>query len=189
MNIKRFVAIIAIAFAVVGATAATAAARDSHGDDRSHDHDRSNTVAAARAATDKFHSIERARHAGYDLLKDAAGISCIEEPGMGAMGIHYVKSALVGDPSEKATKPEAVIYEPDRYGRLHLVALEYVVIAADWDALHAKPPALFGHTFNFTPSPNRFGLAPFYSLHAWVWKHNPAGMFEMWNPRVHCPAA
>ena len=75
------------------------------------------------------------------------------------------------------------------YGKLHLVALEYVVIAADWDALHAKPPALFGHTFNFTPSPNRFGLPPFYSLHAWVWKHNPAGMFEMWNPRVHCPAA
>ena len=23
-------------------------------------------------------------------------------------------------------------------------------------------------------------------LHAWIWKDNPAGTFEMWNPSVHC---
>ena len=108
---------------------------------------------------------------------------------MGAMGIHYVKSALVGDPSDKATKPEAVIYEPDRYGKLHLVALEYVVIAADWDATALVAAEAVRPHVQLQPSPNRFGLPPFYSLHAWVWKHNPAGMFEMWNPRVHCPAA
>jgi hypothetical protein len=45
---------------------------------------------------------------------------------------------------------------------------------------------LFGHEFNFTDAPNRYGLPPFYSLHAWVWKDNPAGTFEMWNPGVHC---
>ena len=45
---------------------------------------------------------------------------------------------------------------------------------------------LFGHEFNFTDAPNRYGLPPFYSLHAWVWKDNPAGTFEMWNPSVHC---
>ena len=37
-----------------------------------------------------------------------------------------------------------------------------------------------------TPGPNRFGLPPFYSLHVWAFKHNPAGMFEMFNPNVHC---
>jgi hypothetical protein len=26
----------------------------------------------------------------------------------------------------------------------------------------------------------------FYSLHAWVWKRNPAGTFAMFNPRVTC---
>jgi hypothetical protein len=26
-----------------------------------------------------------------------------------------------------------------------------------------------------------------YILHAWVWKNNPAGMFEDWNPTVTCP--
>jgi hypothetical protein len=36
-------------------------------------------------------------------------------------------------------------------------------------------------------APNRFGLDAFYSLHAWMWKPNPAGTFAMWNPRVSCP--
>jgi hypothetical protein len=45
---------------------------------------------------------------------------------------------------------------------------------------------LFGHEFNFTDAPNRYGLPLFYSLHAWVWKDNPVGTFEMWNPSVHC---
>jgi hypothetical protein len=37
-----------------------------------------------------------------------------------------------------------------------------------------------------TPADNRFGLPAFYSLHVWVWKHNPKGTFEPWNPQVHC---
>ena len=79
---------------------------------------------------------------------------------------------------------------------LHLAALEYVVLKSDWDASQrspgagaletAAPPRLFGHQFDFTDAPNRYGLPPFYSLHAWLWKKNPAGTFEMWNPRVHC---
>jgi hypothetical protein len=45
---------------------------------------------------------------------------------------------------------------------------------------------LFGQMFQLTDAPNRYGLPPFYSLHAWIWKDNPAGTFEMWNPNVHC---
>ncbi|MBV9326757.1 MAG: hypothetical protein JO352_23605 [Chloroflexi bacterium] len=37
-----------------------------------------------------------------------------------------------------------------------------------------------------TPADNRYGLPPFYSLHAWIWRDNPAGMFSMWNPDVSC---
>ena len=33
---------------------------------------------------------------------------------------------------------------------------------------------------------NRFELPAFYSLHAWVWQPNSAGLLEPWNPRVHC---
>jgi hypothetical protein len=25
-----------------------------------------------------------------------------------------------------------------------------------------------------------------YELHAWVWHHNPGGMFLDWNPTVTC---
>jgi len=28
--------------------------------------------------------------------------------------------------------------------------------------------------------------AAFYSLHAWIWKDNPSGMFSMWNPAANC---
>jgi hypothetical protein len=45
---------------------------------------------------------------------------------------------------------------------------------------------LFGRSFDLTPFPNRFGLPAFYSLHAWVWEPNSAGLLEPWNPRVHC---
>ena len=156
-------------------------------------------TSPARSATAKYHSLTVAQKAGYSILADTAGITCIADPQMGgAMGVHYVKSDLVKDPAIAATEPEALVYAPDRHGRLRLAALEYVVIKANWDANQVPPasyvgsrdaqapPMLFGHTFNFTDAPNRYGLPPFYSLHAWIWKQNPAGTFQMWNPSVHC---
>jgi hypothetical protein len=142
-------------------------------------------LAAARAATAHF----RFEHPGYALLRDAAGIACIDMPGEGGMGIHYVNGDLVGDGEVRATTPEALVYEPDRHGRERLVALEYVVFQSTWDAVHSAPPELFGHEFVLVPAGNRYGLPPFYALHAWLWKHNPSGTFADWNPRVHCPAA
>ena len=156
-------------------------------------------TAPAVAATAKYHSLTVAEKAGYSILADTAGVTCIAEPGMGAMGVHYVKGGLVKDPAISAAEPEALVYAPDQHGKLHLAALEYVVIKSDWDAKQPQPPTLgvghpvipappmlFGQEFNFTDAPNRYGLPPFYSLHAWVWKDNPAGTFEMWNPSVHC---
>jgi hypothetical protein len=145
------------------------------------------SLAAVKRATRKFKHLSVAKHAGYARLTDLQGISCIANPGVGAMGVHYVKGALVGDGKINARTPEALVYEP-RHGRLQLVAVEYVVFQADWDASHTSPPNLFGHDFMLQTAPNRFGLPAFYMLHAWIYKHNPAGKFEPWNPRVHCPA-
>jgi hypothetical protein len=103
------------------------------------------------------------------------------------MGIHYVKVAEVGDPTEDATTPELLVYEPQQNGRLRLVAVEYVVLAEAWDADNAEPPSLFGEEFELVPAGNRYGLPDFYELHVWLFKHNPAGMFEDWNPNVSCP--
>jgi hypothetical protein len=149
-----------------------------------------NELSRARAGVAAYHNIDKARDAGYGLFTDANHIACIDSPGVGAMGIHYVNGALVGDPSENAATPEAVVYEPQRNGRLRLVAVEYVVLKSAWeDAGNAHPPSLFGEEFMLVPSPNRYGLPDFYALHAWIGKHNPTGTFSTWNPLVHCPAA
>ena len=150
-------------------------------------------LAAARAATARFHNLRLAKAAGYTVLvADTAGLTCIAEPGMGAMGFHHLNPKLL-DGSVSVKRPEILVYAHGPNGGLRLVALEYLVKKADWDAAHggpnAAPPSLFGQTFNFTPAGNRFGLPDFYSLHAWVWDPNPAGMFAMWNPKVKCPTA
>jgi hypothetical protein len=143
-------------------------------------------LASLRVVTKKFHNLDTAKAKGYGLLTDEAGLACIAEPGMGAMGVHYVNGALVGDGAIKASTPEAMVYRRGMHGVLRLAAVEYVVIKAAWDANHQSRPKLFGHKLNVNKAPNRFDLPAYYSLHVWVWKHNPAGMFEMWNPTVHC---
>ena len=146
-------------------------------------------IARMRAATATFHNIANAEDASYGLLHDLAGLTCIAMPGEGGMGVHFVNGALVGDPGLDIRTPEALVYAPDRDGTLRLAALEFIVDKAAWDAHHGKPPRLFGGAaFDQTPAPNRFGLAPFYSQHVWIWKNNPAGILAMWNPTVHCPA-
>ena len=139
-----------------------------------------------RDATKQFRSLSVATAAEYGQLLDKDGIACIDMPDMGAMGVHYVKGPLVGDGAVDALTPEALVYETDDRGRMRLVALEYVVFKDAWDADHSSKPSLFGHSFDTTPDGNRFGLPAFYSLHVWLHKHNPAGMFAMWNPDVTC---
>jgi hypothetical protein len=148
---------------------------------------RHDAIKPVRKATRTFHRVDKAVKAGYSQLTDVNGVTCIDgPPGEGNMGIHYVNGDLVGDGAVDPEHPEAVLYEQTKRG-LRLTAVEYVVIAADWQG--AQPPELFGHTFMLMGSPNRYGLPPFYALHAWLWKDNPNGRFEPWNPKVKCPAA
>jgi hypothetical protein len=141
---------------------------------------------ALRHAATRYRNLQRAENAGYGFFTDTKGIACIAMSGMGGMGVHFVKSALVGDPSERVRQPEAMVYRVNPQGKLVLSAAEYVVIKSAWDAKHSSPPKLFGHTFQLTPAGNRYGLPAYYSLHAWAWYHNPAGTFAPYNPRVHC---
>lgn len=140
---------------------------------------------AARQATAAYHNVRNAIRDGYGLFTDAQGIACIDSPGVGGMGIHYVKGALVGDGAVDARTPEALVYEPQPNGKLKLVAAEYVVFQADWQG--SEPPSLFGQSFEAVGADNRYGLPPFYELHAWLWRANPDGAFEDFNPDVSCP--
>jgi hypothetical protein len=169
------VTVLALTVGVVGATQATHATGRVSLDD-------------VRGATGRYHSLVVAtRH--YGILKDKNGIACIANPGVGAMGVHYVNGELVGSGEVNALTPQALVYEPEPNGHLALVAVEYVTFQAQWDATHNARPTLFGQRFMLTPEGNRFGLPAFYSLHAWIWKDNPNGMFAMWNPNVHCTTA
>ena len=143
-------------------------------------------TAVTKAATGRFHDLAAAERAGYALFPDAQGIRCIDNQPVGGMGVHYVNGSLVGDTVLDPERPEALVYAPNSDGQPKLAALEYIVFQRAWDAEHAKPPSLFGTTFNLTPDGNRFGIPAFYSLHAWVWAPNSSGLLQPWNPRVHC---
>jgi hypothetical protein len=179
MRVRLLATALAIGVAVSGVLLAPSASGSVRGQ-----------VHAARQATKAYPTPRQAMNAGFGLLRDKNGIACIAMPGMGAMGIHYVKGSRVGDGKVRLRRPEALVYRFGQNGHLRLAALEYVVIRKDWEAIHgagAPRPTLFGHRFNLTGANNRFGLPAYYSLHAWLWKHNPAGRFTMWNPKVYCP--
>ena len=139
-------------------------------------------LAEVRAATARFHDLDVALAEGYGPLH----ICTDEESGLGAMGQHYVRGDLVGDTVFDPSQPEVLVYEPTSNGRMRLVAVEFVVFAEPWDAISASPPELFGRPLALVPAPNRYGVPAFYQIHVWLWKHNPAGMFNDWNERVSC---
>jgi hypothetical protein len=136
-------------------------------------------LARVRKATAQFRSIEAAQASGYTLVP---GLDyCFENPGVGGMGYHYIKTSAL-DLTVDAEKPEAMVYAPSRDGKLKLAAVEYIVPAADWDAAgNSQPPTLLEQKFHLNQA---LGV---YVLHAWIWQRNPSGMFEDWNPRVSCP--
>ena len=143
---------------------------------------RSDELAAVRAATARFHDFAAADAAGYGLF-----YVCTDEAGLGAMGQHYVNGGIVGDAILDPAAPEAIMYEPLPGGGQRLVGVEWVVFQQAWDdAGNAGAPSLFGRPLKLVPSPNRYGIPSFYQLHAWVWKPNPAGTYQDWNPRVSC---
>lgn len=137
-----------------------------------------------KSSTAAFHDLDQAKEAGYTVrVFDLAGIDCIAQPGQGAMGVHMLNPSLL-DSTIDADQPELLVYEPRNDGTLKLVALEYLVIKGAWQG--TSKPALFGQEFDEIPAGNRYGLPPFYALHAWIWKPNPSGMLYAWNPRVDC---
>ena len=82
------------------------------------------------------------------------------------MGVHYVNGGLVGDGVVDEQHPEALVYEPKSNNHLELVAVEFIVLASQWDAAHTDnlPPTLRGQVFQFNSAPNRYRLPAFYEL-------------------------
>ena len=140
-------------------------------------------VRAVRAATERFRDMAVAEAEGYALM-----FGCVSGPDSGAMGLHYVNLALVGDGELDPTRPEIVIYEPLPNGRVRLIGADFLVFASDWHATNLATPELGGQLMHLFESPNRFGLPDFYTLHVWAWKDNPTGTFSNWHSKVSCDA-
>ena len=146
-------------------------------------------LARVRRATARFHRVDEALEAGYELgWVNGSGVrlitNCVSHPTAGAMGYHYFNPELMADNSVEALEPEALVYAPAPDGGLELVALEWVVLGPDSNPPGvSEPPSLFGMDMHILAPPP--GPA-FYLMHAWVWGHNPAGMLADWNPEVSC---
>jgi len=123
----------------------------------------------------RFKDVAVALSEGYAPIPCASGIDG------GAMGVHYVNAALLGADVIDIKRPQAVMYEPTPDGKMTLIAVEYITSKG--------PASLEGQLFNFTGTPNRYGLGPFYELHVWAWKDNPRGAFADMNPNVTCEHA
>lgn len=140
-------------------------------------------VDKVRIATAKYLDINVALKEGW-----VRATPCVSGPTSGAMGVHYVLPARVGDGVAKADEPEALIYEPLASGQLRLVGVEFIVLANDWARMHPEggTPAIDGHLTHYVGEPNRYGLPAFYELHVWAWENNPNGSFADFNSKVTC---
>jgi len=135
-------------------------------------------LAQVRVATAKYHVVEQAIADGYVSLGE-----CVENPPIGAMGVHFIKWDLLNDSVLDITNPELLVYEPTEHG-LRLVAAEWMIRTASLPP--GTHPKLFGVPMK-GPMPEHVpGMGEHFDLHAWVWKKNPSGTFEDWNPRVKC---
>lgn len=152
-------------------------------------------LAHARQATAKYHNEANALADGY-----VSTVECVEVPGLGGMGVHYINFGLFGDLSANGQYPEVLLYAPDG-DHMRLVGVEYVVTAlaktsvgpVPWfdptpppDGFFNAAPTLFTQSFN-GPMPGHGPGEPWhYDLHAWIWQGNPAGIFTDFNPHVSC---
>ena len=137
-------------------------------------------VAQLRQASVRFRDIQVAYDEGYVQGNPACS------PGF---GFAFRNNALV-DGVVDPEHPEILLYEPQKNGRMQLVAIELLVLAIPWDASHSGPPSYAGQTFEDRRAPGSAGPPfPNYALHAWVWQHNLNGLFTPYNPTITCEFA
>jgi hypothetical protein len=129
-------------------------------------------LAQVRAATAQYHDINQALADGYVDINYFVS----------HMGWHFLKFENL-DGTFELTNPELLVYAPKQNGQYQLVAAEY---ATPWTQGSTPPEGFTGNNdvwshFEGDPTTTEDDL---WTLHAWVWYHNPEGMFNPTNPRV-----
>jgi hypothetical protein len=135
------------------------------------------SLAQVRQAVAVNHDLDAAQAAGWVLVD---GLDhCFNNPGVGAMGVHYINVDLL-DLELDPLAPEAMVYQQDEHGNLSFGAVEYIVPAEPWDEQYDHLPHVLGQELHLNEA---LGV---YVLHAWIFLDNPTGVFEDWNPDVVC---
>lgn len=130
-------------------------------------------LAAARKATARYHDIDAAYADGFvDIGFFLDGVGC-----------HLLNQGLLDDRFE-AERPEILIYAnctPGQGGKAELRAIEYVTLCGGPPVCTLPAPEGFtGDSDFWTP----FTDGSLWTLHVWVWRHNPDGIFTKVNPRL-----
>ncbi|MBD3668229.1 MAG: hypothetical protein HUJ16_09730 [Kangiella sp.] len=124
-------------------------------------------LSIARDATAHYHDVNNALIDGYVDIG-------LYIPGMGH---HFLNFAYLDDTFE-IDKPELLVYADSKAdGKLRLVAVEYAVPLA----LSAEAPEGYSGDDDHWHENVGAGL---WTLHAWIWLHNKAGVFNDLNSRV-----
>jgi hypothetical protein len=118
-----------------------------------------------RSATERYVDIAHAIADGY------VDIDVI----MPNMGHHYLNESLLDDTFD-VERPEILVYMPDG-DEMRLVAVEYAVPRS----LAEFAPMGFTGAADVWDRNTTFQL---WTLHAWVWRENPNGVFAPLNPTV-----
>jgi hypothetical protein len=140
-------------------------------------------LAEVRAGTARYQRVDAALADGY-----VRGPSCASSV-FGGKGYTYQNAALF-DGIINPSAPELLNYEPTENGRLRLVSVAFLVPASAWDPFHATPPTLGDQPFLDRRLPGSFGPAlAHYALFVSVWRNNPRGMYDQYNPNVGCEFA
>lgn len=136
-------------------------------------------LARARAATAKYHDTSVAIAEGYAPL------------GVCADGGPLLNFGLL-DPFVDPERPEIIITVARPDGSQRMIAVNYVAIALvdGQPYFGATPPqgltapVLFDQPMQLhRPSPD---MPWVWDLHAFIWVHNPAGMFAPYHPGFSC---
>ncbi|MFD3550121.1 hypothetical protein ACFWUW_31830 [Streptomyces sp. NPDC058655] len=136
---------------------------------------------AAYGATAPYHRHANAVAAGYVPDKYCV----VNRTGPGALGYPHFNHAY--DNSLDPAKPAALYYEDDGRGGKRLVGAQWLVYDRDQDpATDDDRPSLFGRAFKGPQRGNFPGQPVHYALHLWLWKKNPNGVHETYNPAVAC---
>jgi len=144
-------------------------------------------VARMRAATTVYHDLSRAVEDGF--VEASGAMECAAHPELGVMGMHYLHRDRFADTTTDPSRPEILLYLPNRDGRMELVGVEFAVDAEAWHAVHGpdRVPEVAGVPYD-PPDPEAHNPLPqtAYTLHIWLWKENPSGIFAPFNPKARC---